>query len=158
MRLERASGLIAADSNGLSDPFAEVSVGWNKVTSSVVERSLDPKWNEDLELRGTFGELSSSLKIALFDKDPIKWNDGLGEVVVDLEALRNRSSLKFSKQPLSTQGSVSFTVSWSTLGFRSGHGVLNLLDSMQGAQRERPSSYRLPPTSIVDPPSGALSA
>ena len=112
VRLERASGLLAADSNGLSDPFAEVSVGWNKVASSVVDKSLDPKWNEDLELRGTFGELCGSLKVALFDKDPIKWSDGLGEVSVDLSALRTRSSIKFSKQPLSTQGSVSFTASW----------------------------------------------
>ena len=112
MRLERASGLIAADGNGLSDPYAEVSVGWSSATSSVIEQSLEPKWNEDLELRGTFGELCGSLKVALFDKDPIKWSDGLGEVTVDLEALRKRSTLKFSKQPLSTQGSVSFTVSW----------------------------------------------
>ena len=112
VRLEGASGLLAADSNGLSDPFAEVSVGWNKVASSVVEKSLNPKWNEDLELRGTFGELCGSLKVALFDKDPIKWSDGLGEVSVDLSALRTRSSVKFSKQPLSTQGSVSFTASW----------------------------------------------
>ena len=78
----------------------------------MIEQSLDPKWNEELELRGTFGELCRSLKVALFDKDPIKWSDSLGEVTVELEALRKRSTLKFSKQPLSTQGSVSFTVSW----------------------------------------------
>ena len=112
IRLEKASGLLAADSNGSSDPFAEVSVGWSKATSSVIEQSLEPKWNEDLELRGTFGELCGSLKVALFDKDPIKWSDGLGEVTVDLEALKKRSTLKFPKQQLSTQGVVSFTVSW----------------------------------------------
>ena len=78
----------------------------------MIEQSLEPKWNEDLELRGTFGELCGSLKVALFDKDPIKWSDGLGEVTVDLVALKKRSTLKFPKQQLSTQGVVSFTVSW----------------------------------------------
>jgi Ca2+-dependent lipid-binding protein len=112
IRVEKASGLLAADSNGLSDSFAEASVGWKKAATSVVDQSLEPTWNEDLELRGTFGELCGELKVALFDKDPLKWSDSLGEVLVDLSPLKKRSSLKFAKQQLSTQGVVSFTVSW----------------------------------------------
>jgi hypothetical protein len=48
--VDSASGLMAADRNGLSDPYAVVNfdgMSWNTV---VVHESLDPEWHEEFKL------------------------------------------------------------------------------------------------------------
>ena len=44
--MARLQDLIDADSNGLSDPFAVLTVENERRTSSVVNKSLNPMWKE----------------------------------------------------------------------------------------------------------------
>ena len=53
-----ASGLLAVDQDGMSDPYVSVTVGslapWS---SQVVSGSLEPRWNESYRAKGRLGEL-----------------------------------------------------------------------------------------------------
>jgi len=81
----------------------------------VVSKTLDPEFNEVLELQGTLGELvSHGLLFKVFDKDRVTRNDLLGEVHVSLDALRVSRSKDFVES-LSTQGSLTFSVEWESV-------------------------------------------
>ena len=43
------TGLLAADSNGLADPYAKLRVGGVKKTSRVIKKTLEPVWEESFE-------------------------------------------------------------------------------------------------------------
>ena len=113
VHLRKGSGLKAADLNGKSDPYVQVSVGAQRKQSKVVERTLDPVWNEEFEFEGTLQELVAyGLHLKVFDKDRFTKDDPLGEVQVNLEPLLHRDAHEFS-EALPTQGSLSFSVTWA---------------------------------------------
>ena len=65
----------STDSNGLSDPYAEVYVGsdskWSRIgTTKVQEKTLSPVWEESFT-SGTVDGTTTSIKVKLYDKD--KW-------------------------------------------------------------------------------------
>ena len=77
-----------------------------------MEGTLSPTFDETLEFRGIFGEMATSgVAFELFDKDLLKADDLLGEVHVSLEALQSAATHEYSK-PLSTVGTISFTLTW----------------------------------------------
>ena len=86
-----ATGLVAADSNGSSDPFAVVGVAGaeekaGSVRTRVIPKTLDPEWNEALIL--TLPPMNREpLVVQVFDHDLLGANDFLGEVCVPLSAL-----------------------------------------------------------------------
>ena len=85
VRLVSATGLMAADSNGLSDPYARVRVAGTQQDSRVVPLTLDPVWDEDLHFEATVHELlSSSLSVEVRDRDRFGKHDSLGVAHVDL--------------------------------------------------------------------------
>jgi hypothetical protein len=66
VRLHRASGLMSADWNGLSDPYVVLSLGREHVrTSRILYRTLDPEWNELHQFDGLTlaGALASGLTL-----------------------------------------------------------------------------------------------
>ncbi|KAJ9442516.1 Calpain-type cysteine protease DEK1 [Diplonema papillatum] len=96
IRLVSGAGLVAMDSNGLSDPFCEVKlreVVNGKVGSShpnpqkkvtrVVPETLDPKWDETFTL---LVPTTDCVRISIFDKDIIG-KDNMGRVDLLLPSL-----------------------------------------------------------------------
>ena len=73
--LLRARQLVAADHNGLSDPFVKLSFGGQRRSSSIKKRTLEPEWNE----RFVFAvhDASSMVQVECFDHDLLQ-NDPLG--------------------------------------------------------------------------------
>uniref|UniRef100_A0A8D0NZW2 C2 domain-containing protein n=1 Tax=Sus scrofa TaxID=9823 RepID=A0A8D0NZW2_PIG len=75
----QARGLIAADSNGLSDPFAKVTFLSHCQTTKVISQTLSPTWNQmllfnDLVLHGDQKELAESppsVVVELYDSDAV---------------------------------------------------------------------------------------
>eukprot|EP00620_Florenciella_sp_RCC1587_P017008 CAMPEP_0182564334 /NCGR_PEP_ID=MMETSP1324-20130603/6294_1 /TAXON_ID=236786 /ORGANISM="Florenciella sp., Strain RCC1587" /LENGTH=972 /DNA_ID=CAMNT_0024777773 /DNA_START=114 /DNA_END=3030 /DNA_ORIENTATION=+ len=68
VNLIRAEDLIDADSNGLSDPFAVLTVENERRTSSVVNKSLNPMWKE--RFRWLVKDPATAvLRLELFDED-----------------------------------------------------------------------------------------
>ncbi|KAH3756334.1 protein unc-13 A/B/C [Pelomyxa schiedti] len=71
-----ARNLIAADSNGSSDPYVELVYGKNKrLRTKVVEKNLNPTWNEKLSFSLTENE---PIHLLCWDKDFIG-SDKLGD-------------------------------------------------------------------------------
>ncbi|XP_037022357.2 fer-1-like protein 6 [Artibeus jamaicensis] len=85
----QARGLIAADSNGLSDPFAKVTFLSHCQTTKVISQTLSPTWNQmllfnDLVLHGDHKELAESpplVVVELYDSDAVGKPEYLGATV-----------------------------------------------------------------------------
>ena len=79
--------LLAADVNGKSDPYATFTLGQNTVKSKVKSNTLNPNWNEELELPVTLAQ-DHILEVHVFDKDVIGKSDSLGVAKIDLAGLQ----------------------------------------------------------------------
>jgi len=100
-----ARNLIAADANGLSDPFAKIyvrdaltgSVAGDSLRSTVRPKTLDPTWNERFVLGEKKAVVASNILVLnFFDSDVIATsNDPLGDVEIDLAQLTEL----FSRDP-----------------------------------------------------------
>ena len=109
--LKRAAGLKAADFNGKSDPYVKLTCGGKEHKSKVISKTLDPVWNETVDLTGTIGEfLRTGLLIKVYDKDMLT-SDFLGDVRVPLTEMRTSVFHEYELM-LSTQGKIFFSVSW----------------------------------------------
>ncbi|KAM4864947.1 fer-1-like protein 6 [Thomomys bottae] len=85
----QARGLIAADSNGLSDPFAKVTFLSHCQTTKIISQTLSPTWNQmllfnELVLYGDEKELVESpplVVVELYDSDAVGKPEYLGATV-----------------------------------------------------------------------------
>merc|ERR1712232_1409994 len=82
--LLRGRQLVAADHNGLSDPFVKLSFGGQRRSSSIKKRTLEPEWNE----RFVFAvhDASSMVQVECFDHDLLQ-NDPLGTAQIGVDEL-----------------------------------------------------------------------
>ena len=62
--------LIATDANGKSDPFCELQLGDQVLSSKVIKRTLAPKWNQSLLF--SVPTLDASLHITVKDYDEVQ--------------------------------------------------------------------------------------
>ncbi|KAF7479456.1 fer-1 protein 6-like [Marmota monax] len=85
----QARGLIAADSNGLSDPFAKVTFLSHCQTTKIISQTLSPTWNQmllfnELVLHGEEREIMASpplVVVELYDSDAVGKPEYLGATV-----------------------------------------------------------------------------
>uniref|UniRef100_A0A4X2KXZ5 C2 domain-containing protein n=1 Tax=Vombatus ursinus TaxID=29139 RepID=A0A4X2KXZ5_VOMUR len=85
----QARGLIAADSTGLSDPFAKVTFLSHCQTTKVISQTLSPTWNQmllfnNIVLYGDQKEVSESpplVVVELYDSDAVGKPEYLGSTV-----------------------------------------------------------------------------
>ena len=83
--LQSATDLLAADRNGLSDPYCKLSWLGQKGRSKVVYKSLAPTWDESFAFTGVLHELlSCPLRLRVYDYDRLGRDDPLGEARVEL--------------------------------------------------------------------------
>ena len=70
VRVVRATGLLAGDKGGTSDPYVVVqSAGGNKAKTSVKKTMLDPEWEETLEL--SVLDAAAALTFVVWDHDKV---------------------------------------------------------------------------------------
>ena len=102
----------AADQDSF-DPYVIARAGGEEKQSAVVEKTLEPTFNETLELDvGTLdAAIESGLTLTVCDKNMWRFDVQLGEAMVPLDALRKKQTkpLKRTVQ-LSEQGSLTFTI------------------------------------------------
>ena len=111
VRVVRATGLLAADKGGTSDPYVVVqSAGGKKAKTSVKKKTLEPEWDETLEL--SVLDAAAPLSFAVWDHDKIGTNDalGAGEVLLGQCAPGAPTPLRVA---LSTQGAIEVVVTFS---------------------------------------------
>ena len=117
VRIKCASGLKAADKNGLSDPYLIVQWGKKSQKSQVSPKTLEPTWDEEFEFK-TAAVLRKVIGVDLLlyvkDKDAGLGllDEDLGKVSADLSPLVEHESIAFS-ECLDTQGRVEFEVWWA---------------------------------------------
>jgi len=117
VKLDRAEGLPAADSNGKSDPFVKFEIkGFSKHKSSVIKKTLDPSWREEFFMECPDGT-RVPLSIQVYDKDPAI-SDFLGSTEIDISELDMLNGEKQFELPLvnnkkkkSAAGKIFLTVS-----------------------------------------------
>ena len=119
IHVKRAEGLKAMDLNGKSDPYVRVH-GLHQVAETAVHpKTLDPNFDETLELYGDKGGfVSQGLVLRVFDRDWGKKDDKMGEVKVELFSLRQSASIDFIEGLSSGCGQLVFSVSFAPLPAR----------------------------------------
>ena len=111
VRVVRATGLLAADKGGTSDPYVVVqSAGGKRAKTSVKKKTTEPEWDETLEL--SVLDAAAPLSFAVWDHDKIGTNDalGAGEVLLGQCAPGAPTLLRVA---LSTQGAIEVVVTFS---------------------------------------------
>lgn len=68
-----------------SDPYVVLSLGQQKVQTSVVKSNLNPDWNEEFQLK--VPQLYGPLKLQVYDYDTFSADDIMGEAEVDIQPL-----------------------------------------------------------------------
>jgi len=110
--------LIPKDSNGLSDPFVVVRLLSQKIKTSVIERSLNPEWNETFEFDLTGVDVNSELSFTVYDKDPVG-HDYMGDYLLlvkdalDLKGQTKTFVLQSHKTGKKVSGTL--TISFNTI-------------------------------------------
>jgi hypothetical protein len=67
--IKEARGLIAADKNGSSDPYAILVYGGHKHATKTISRTLNPTWNDHFELRNV--QHDAEFKVRVMDSDTV---------------------------------------------------------------------------------------
>ena len=115
LTIKRAQGLLAADLNGKSDPYVVALSGGVQRKSKVVKATLDPIWNETLDLPGVLGDFQASgLSLHAYDWDRLSADDPLGSVHIPLDELSGSAALDYIER-LTTKGTLYFRVAWVPL-------------------------------------------
>ena len=79
VKLSYAVGLKSMDSNGYSDPYVKLKLGKETKKSTIVKKSLNPRWDEMFDFRGTYQEMVNSvLQVDCWDWDRMSRDDPLG--------------------------------------------------------------------------------
>lgn len=132
VELRRAVNLPAADMNGLSDPYAKLTIKGTtsrkkaEQKSKTIKESLNPVWNQTFSWEGTLAALTDEpLHIEVYDWDSImklKKDDFLGSCDVHLSSLLRTPELPDFAVPL--RDASSGAASTSTTSSRYGTIVL----------------------------------
>jgi len=86
VQVVRARTLLAMDSNGMSDPYAVVSLRGQKHVTKTVLETLNPMWNSEV-YRFHITDPSAVLHVQLWDRDFGMQADYLGQWIITLKHL-----------------------------------------------------------------------
>ncbi|ETO16331.1 hypothetical protein RFI_21021, partial [Reticulomyxa filosa] len=92
-----ARDLMAADGNGLSDPFLEVSFCGMKGKTSIKKKTLHPQWMEELTLNVDIPqpvEYAPRVRCAIYDWDQVGSNDLLARVFIPFKIIQKMEKTK----------------------------------------------------------------
>ena len=110
VRVVRGSNLRAADRGGKSDPYVVVQVaGGKKAKTSAKKGTINPEWDETLEL--SVPDAAELLSLSVWDHDMVDMNDslGVGQIVLAQCEPRTPTALTIA---LSTQGIIEVVVTF----------------------------------------------
>uniref|UniRef100_A0A1I8F3Q0 Multiple C2 and transmembrane domain-containing protein n=1 Tax=Macrostomum lignano TaxID=282301 RepID=A0A1I8F3Q0_9PLAT len=74
LHLIKGSNLVVRDSNGFSDPYVKLKLGRKLLAKSrVIEKSLNPRWDEHFEFR--IKDVERDLELRVYDRDRLSVHD-----------------------------------------------------------------------------------
>ncbi|XP_045472694.1 extended synaptotagmin-2-like isoform X1 [Harmonia axyridis] len=86
IHIAEAKDLERRDVTGKSDPYAVITVGAQEYKTQVINRSLNPKWDEWCEFV-ILDPTAQQVRFKLFDQDDLNEDDFLGSGVVDIKSV-----------------------------------------------------------------------
>ncbi|KAL1508137.1 hypothetical protein AB1Y20_007724 [Prymnesium parvum] len=117
IHLSHATDLKAKDRNGFSDPYVKLTLCGTTHKSKTIKKTLNPRWDEDFEFKGTLRELiSEPLQLNAFDYDFASKDDPLGHASVDLRALERTRQHAFEVPLSDNGGKVHLRATWTPVG------------------------------------------
>uniref|UniRef100_A0A8C5MXF2 C2 domain-containing protein n=1 Tax=Leptobrachium leishanense TaxID=445787 RepID=A0A8C5MXF2_9ANUR len=101
----QARGLIAADTTGLSDPFAKVTFVSHCQTTKIINQTLSPTWNQmllynNITLYGELKEIAEdppNIVIELYDEDALGKPEYIGSTVASPTVILSSTSYSPAK-------------------------------------------------------------
>ncbi|XVF50472.1 hypothetical protein PTKIN_Ptkin04bG0104200 [Pterospermum kingtungense] len=81
IRIKRGVNLAVRDVR-TSDPYVVVKMGRQKLKTSVIDKDVNPEWNEDLTLSIT--DPSVPVKLTVYDHDTFSKDDKMGDAEIDI--------------------------------------------------------------------------
>ena len=114
IRVVKGVDLVAADLNGKSDPYCKVGWGANKRKTKIIKETLNPVWNETLQLN--VESVTDAVEIEVKDDDPFRKNDPLGDTTFSLAELEPNKATEMTL-PLQnvSKGQIVLEVTWCPL-------------------------------------------
>eukprot|EP00003_Mantamonas_plastica_P015613 TRINITY_DN2636_c0_g1_i3.p2 TRINITY_DN2636_c0_g1~~TRINITY_DN2636_c0_g1_i3.p2 ORF type:complete len:504 (+),score=197.17 TRINITY_DN2636_c0_g1_i3:19-1530(+) len=107
VKVVRATDLLGADRNGLSDPLCKIklrnSKPQQKFQTKSIDKTLDPVWNEEFKFMVFVDDhINNFLELSVYDKD---WNgqDFLGGCLIQLDDFMDGKIYEDIEYPLSGQ-------------------------------------------------------
>ncbi|KAL6189968.1 hypothetical protein ACLB2K_036369 [Fragaria x ananassa] len=82
LRIKRGINLAVRD-YVTSDPYIIVTMGCHRLKTRVINKNLNPEWNEELTLSMT--DINEPILLNVYDKDHITHDDTMGDAVVDIK-------------------------------------------------------------------------
>jgi len=109
--------LVSRDSNGLSDPYCIVSfvdhqgsvVGKQTKKTKVKSKTLNPKWEETIEL--SIETAASYLEVSIMDEDKVGKDESMGRVLLPLSQLNQPDEKWHTVNPKDESETVSGEIS-----------------------------------------------
>ncbi|ELT88133.1 hypothetical protein CAPTEDRAFT_221179 [Capitella teleta] len=143
LKILQAKNLVAADSNGFSDPYCEVRINnERKFTTSIKKKTLNPVWDEFVTLQ--LPQPNETLEIVVWDRDLLFKKDFLGSLSFTLDDLKKLSTQK--------------TESWHSLQrIRSGHVQLGITVILGHKEEETGTNGDIDPEIAQSVPLNSLS-
>eukprot|EP01089_Gocevia_fonbrunei_P023048 TRINITY_DN9550_c0_g1_i3.p1 TRINITY_DN9550_c0_g1~~TRINITY_DN9550_c0_g1_i3.p1 ORF type:complete len:189 (+),score=26.49 TRINITY_DN9550_c0_g1_i3:285-851(+) len=87
IKLIAGHNLPAKDMNGFSDPYVVAILGDNRVKSKTKMKTLNPTWDENLNLN--VSNVNDTLLIEVYDYDAVSKDDFIGAVNIPLQTIAN---------------------------------------------------------------------
>lgn len=118
--VERAERLIAADSNGKSDPYIDLYLNTDEepfFKTKKIKKTLDPKWNETTKVE-VANRYDSVVKVVCMDWDALEKNDLLGIGYLDLSKVPHTGQPVDLECPLVAEDGGDGGVAYFTLSFK----------------------------------------
>ena len=155
VRVISAKNLVAADSNGFSDPYAMVGVGKSKKQKTrVIKKDLSPEWNQKFTFK--INDPKESVIVEVYDKDLIG-SDFLGDVQIPLTNLvKSQEKVAWYKLCKTTKGDIQIGITPVNFGIdkiRESPAPPNPRDNVNSTSGPRPGE-----ATQIQGPNGSYSA
>eukprot|EP01129_Flabellula_baltica_P011087 TRINITY_DN4781_c0_g1_i1.p1 TRINITY_DN4781_c0_g1~~TRINITY_DN4781_c0_g1_i1.p1 ORF type:complete len:398 (+),score=82.68 TRINITY_DN4781_c0_g1_i1:39-1232(+) len=118
-----ASGLLAKDLNGFSDPYVTWNIGDEVFKTTVKKVTLDPTWDETYVISSRFEDLPPSILFKVYDWDAVGDNDFIGQIEIpiahgryeDVHKLVDKPKKNKSKKKEKKRGTLHIAVEYLSL-------------------------------------------
>lgn len=99
VRVKKGINLAVRDLSS-SDPYVVVKMGKQKLKTRVINKNVNPEWNEDLTL--SVQDPNLPIKLTVYDHDTFSMDDKMGDAVFDIKAFLEALRMHLDDLPSNT--------------------------------------------------------